>query len=141
MRVSTFEEFLFPAYRKVYGFWKEHGVRYIIHHSDSYAAELVRHMIGLGVDVWQGAVSENDLPALIRKYGDKITIQAGLDNGKIDTENWSREAIRAELEHLIEASGTAHLIPSLTQGGPGSAYPGVYDTASEVIRELSRKYF
>lgn len=141
MSVATFEEFILPAYKKIYGFWKDNGVRYVIHHSDSYAAELVPYMIEMGVDVWQGAVSENDLPALIQKYGDKITFQAGLDNGKYDCPTWSREAIREGLEDLISRCGTAHLIPSLTQGGPGSAYPGVYDAVSDAIRELSGKYF
>jgi len=141
MSVPTFEKFLLPAYKKIYGFWKENGVRYVIHHSDSYAAELVPHMIEMGVDIWQGAVSENNLPELIRKYGDRITFQAGLDNGKYDTPDWSREAIREGLENLFQTCGTAHLIPSLTQGGPGSAFPGVYETVTEVIDELSEKYF
>ena len=54
---EMFDEFLLPAYKKIYGYWKANGVEVIVHHSDSYAADLVPEMIEMGVDVFQGAVS------------------------------------------------------------------------------------
>ena len=137
----TFREFILPAYKRIYGYWKEHGVRYIVHHSDSYAAELVPDMIEMGIDVFQGGVSENDIPALVRKYGEKITFHAGLDNGKFDKADWSAEPMRQELERVIQESGGKYLIPGLTMGGVGSSYPGVYESVNEIIDQLSWKYF
>lgn len=141
MSPQTFEEFLLPAYKKVYGFWKDNGVSLIVHHSDSYAAELVPYMIEMGVDVFQGGVSENNIPALVREYGGKIAFHAGLDNGKFDLENWSKDAMRQELERVIAESGGKYLIPGLTMGAKGSSYPGVYEAVDEIIDELSKKYF
>lgn len=138
---AMFEEFLVPAYRKVYGFWKANGVQIIVHHSDSYAATLVPAMIEIGIDVFQGAVRENDIPAILRQYGGKISVQGGMDNGKFDTADWSREKLRRGLRELVEACGTRHLIPSITQGGPGSAFPGVYEALTEEIQALSSEYF
>ena len=46
---EMFDEFLLPAYKKIYGYWKANGVEVIVHHSDSYAADLVPEMIELGV--------------------------------------------------------------------------------------------
>ena len=86
-----FDEFLLPAYKKIYGYWKAHGVEVIIHHSDSYAADLVPEMIEMGIDVFQGAVGTNNIPELIRKYGGQITIMGGLDNGIYDRADWTRE--------------------------------------------------
>ena len=125
----------------MYGFWRDNGVKYIVHHSDSYAAELVPYMIEMGVDVFQGGVSENNIPALVAKYGDKIAFHTGLDSGKFDVENWSREAMKEELDRLIQACGRKVLIPGFTQGARGSTYPGVYEACDEIIDELSAKYF
>lgn len=138
---AMFEEFILPAYEKIYGFWKKNGIEVIIHHNDSYAATLVPYMIQMGVDVWQGAVYENNIPEILKNYGGKISIQGGLDNGKYDKANWSREAIHKGLGDLFESAGTRYLIPSLTMGGPGSTFDGVYDTVDKEIDEYSKKYF
>ena len=37
---AMFDEFITPAYKKIYGYWRERGVELIVHHSDSYAANL-----------------------------------------------------------------------------------------------------
>ncbi len=141
MSPEMFEEFFVPAYKKIYGFWKENGVQLIVHHSDSYAANLVPGMIEMGVDIFQGAVSENNIPELLKKYGGQLSIHGGLDNGKFDTADWSAEKIRAALVDLIESCGTKYLIPGFTQGGIGSIYPGAYEAASAAIDELSKIYF
>ena len=139
---AMFEEFIEPAYKKIYGFWKENGVEVIVHHSDSYAATLVPSMIRMGIDVWQGAVSDNNIPELLKKYGGQITIQGGLDNGKYDTPDWSHEKIRAGLIDLIEATdGAKYLIPAMTMGGPESTYPGEYEAVTEELIKLSGEYF
>lgn len=138
---EMFEEFIEPAYKKIYGFWKENGVEIIVHHSDSYVATLFPNMIRVGIDVIQGPVYENNIPALIKEYGGQITIMAGLDNGKYDKEDWSAEKIHDGLKELFETAGTKYLIPCLTMGGPGSTYPGVYETVTEEIDQFSKLYF
>lgn len=63
---QMFEEFILPAYKKVYGYWKDNGVELIIHHSDSYAANLVPYMIEMGIDIWQGVMTTNNIPEMIK---------------------------------------------------------------------------
>ena len=46
----------------------------IVHHSDSYGENLVPFMIEMGMDVWQGCMSTNNIPEIIKKYGGKLTI-------------------------------------------------------------------
>ena len=53
----TFEEFILPAYKKIYGHWKENGVL-IVHHNDAYSANLVPYMIEMGIDIWQGCCDQ-----------------------------------------------------------------------------------
>ncbi len=138
---AMFEEFIEPAYQKIYGFWKENGVKLIVHHSDSYVANLFPNIVRMKIDILQGAVWENDIPKLIQEYGGKVSIMAGLDNGKYDKPDWSREEIHAGLKELFETAGTRYLIPCLTMGGPESTYPGVYETVTEEIDEFSKVYF
>lgn len=138
---EMFEEFFVPAYRKIYGFWKANGVEIIVHHSDSYVANLIPSILRMGVDIIQGAVYENNIPELLREYGGKISVMAGMDNGKYDRPDWSEEKIHNGLQELFETAGTKYLIPCLTMGGPGSTYPGVYETVTKEIDKFSKIYF
>ena len=138
---AMFKEFLLPAYKRIYGFWKENGVQLIIHHSDSYAATLVPDMIEMGTDIWQGAMTTNDLPALIKQYGGKITFQGGIDNGLVDRADWTEENCMKYTRDICKACGPMYFIPSTTMGGPDSTYPGVYECVSRCIDQMSQEMF
>lgn len=138
---DMFGEFIAPAYKKIYGYWKDNGVELIVHHSDSYAANLVPYMIDCGIDIWQGVMSTNDVPALIKQYGGQISFHAGIDNGKVDRVDWSKEKIMEEVEKACRECGKLYYIPGTTMGGPESTYPGVYEAVSEAIEEMSKKMF
>lgn len=138
---EMFEEFYYPAYKKVYGYYKEHGVQVIVHHSDSYAATLVPMMIDMGIDIWQGVMNTNNIPELIPKYGGQITFMGGIDSAAVDHPGWTREDAKREVEKACRICGTRYFIPCLSQGGPFSTFPGVYQAVSEEIDIQSRKYF
>ena len=138
---DMFKEFSLPAYKKIYGFWKENGVELIVHHSDSYAANLVPFMVEAGIDIWQGAVSENNIPAVLKEYGGKIAVHGGLDNGKYDKQDWNKKEMKDGLEELIQATDGKYFIPGFTIGGPMTTFEGAYEAASDAIDELSRQYF
>lgn len=84
-------------------------------------------------------MSTNDLPALVKKYGGKISFMGGINKGIVDVENWSREIIRGEVERMCSACGPKYFIPSMTAGGPSSVYPGVHSTVTEEIERMSRE--
>ena len=46
---EMFEEFLLPSYKKLYGYYKQHGVEIIMHHSDSISHTV--YMIEMGIDI------------------------------------------------------------------------------------------
>lgn len=126
MSVAMFEEFYVEPYKEIYGYYHDHGVKYIFHHSDSYAATFVPDMIEMGIDVWQGTFSTNNIPELIQKYGDKITFMGGIENHLIDHDGWTLEEIEEVARRTIEECGDKSFIPCIAQGGPGSVFPGVY---------------
>jgi hypothetical protein len=102
----------------------------LFHHDDwgsqisSYAANLVPEMIEMGIDVFQGCLTTNNVPELVKKYGGKISFMGDLNNGVIDTENWTQELVRKEVERACKTNGKHYFIPCLCQGLPMSTYPG-----------------
>jgi len=138
---AMFDEFILPAYKKVYGFWKANGVELIVHHSDSYAANLVPEMIEMGIDIWQGAMTTNNVPELIKQYGGKITFMGDIDSGRVDFPGWTREKIYEDTKKACEECGKLYFIPCLSQGLNISSFPGVYEATSEIIDQLSKEIF
>ena len=138
---SMFEEFIVPAYKKIYGFWKDNGIELIVHHSDSYAATLVPYMIDMGIDIWQGVMTSNNIPALIKEYGPQISFMGGIDSAAIDFPGWTREKVRAEVRRCCDECGKLYFIPGASQGLAMSTFPGVYDATTEEIDAYSREVF
>lgn len=136
-----FAEFIVPAYKRLYGFYKENGVELIIHHNDSFSANLVPYMIEMGIDVWQGCMTTNNTPELVKQYGGQLTFMGDLDNGLLDREDWSEELIAKEVERACRSNGKLYFIPCLVRGLPGSTYPGVYEAVSKEIDRMSKEMF
>lgn len=133
MSPAMWEEFYVDSYRQIYGYYHDHGVKLVFHHSDSYGATLVPSMIEMGIDVWQGCFSTNNIPELIAKYGEKITFMGGIENRLVDFTDWSSENNRAVIRKTLDECGNKYFIPCIAQGGPGSVYPGVYaDMCKEI---------
>jgi uroporphyrinogen-III decarboxylase len=138
---EMFKEFFLEPYKKAYGFWKNNGVELIVHHSDSYAANLVPSMIEMGIDIWQGVMTTNHTPELIKQYGGQISFMGELDSGPLDHPNWDAKVITEHVEKACRSCGKSYFIPCLTQGLNFSSFPGVYEAASKAIDEMSRKMF
>ncbi len=138
---SMFEEFFLPAYKKIYGFYKANGVELIVHHSDSYAANLVPYMLEMGIDIWQGVMTTNNTPELIKQYGGKISFMGDIDSGVVDFPAWTPEIAAREVERACKNCGKLYFIPCLTMGGAWSAFPGVYEKVSEEIDKMSNEMF
>lgn len=138
---AMFEEFFLPAYREIYGCYKAHGVEVIVHHSDSYAATLVPDMIEMGVDIWQGVMTSNDIPALIEKYGGQITFMGGIESASVDYGGWTRERVAEVVSNACRTFGRKAYIPNTTMGGASSIFPGVYEAVSAEIDKMSAAMF
>ena len=123
---EMFREFFLEPYKKIYGYYKAHGVEFIVHHSDSYCANLIPTMIEMGIDVFQGCMKSNNVPELIAKYGGKMTFMGEIDNKQVDFDGWTQADCEKAALTAIERCGSKYFIPCITQGGPGSLYAGTY---------------
>lgn len=140
MSPEMFDEFITPAYKKIYGYYHENNVL-IVHHNDAYSANLVPSMIEMGIDIWQGCTPTNDVPALIEKYGGQITFMGEIETKVCDLPDWTPEIIAKEVERACTKCGTHNFIPCQTSGLGFSAFPGVYEEINKNIDIMSAKMF
>ena len=141
LRPEMFAEFFVEPYKKIYGYYHDHGVELVIHHSDSFAASLVPYMIEMGVDIWQGCMDSNNIPELIKQYGEKITFMGGIDNKYVDIETATEDDVHETVKRVCDNCGSKFFIPSITQGGPGSVRQGQYKLLTKVIDRYSEEVF
>ena len=142
MRPSMFEDFFLDAYKQIYGYYQDHGVELIFHHSDSYCANLVDDMIEMGIDVWQGCMYTNNVPELVKKYQGKISFMGMIDNKQVDFDGWTQEdCTKAALRAIKEVDCMTGFIPCITQGGPGSLYAGTYQGLWDAIDKYNCETF
>lgn len=141
MSVPMFEDYFLDPYKEIYGYYKAHGVQYIVHHSDSYAATLVPDMIEMGIDVFQGCMQTNKVDELLKKYPGQISYMGCIDNKLVDFEGWSNENCEKIVKSVCETYGMKNFIPCITQGGPGSVYKGVYQSLTDAIDKYNMEKF
>ena len=141
LRPEVFEEFFLEPYKQIYGYYHDHGVELVIHHSDCYCANLIPTMIGMGIDVWQGCMHSNNVPELIAKYGGKISFMGEIDNKQVDFEGWTPADCERAAVNAMESCGMKYFIPCITQGGPGSLFKGTYDALWDAIDRYNCEKF
>ncbi len=134
---EMFKEFFLEPYKRIYGYYKNHGVEVVIHHSDSYGATLIPYMIDMGIDIWQGCMRSNNIPEMLRAGGGKLSFMCGIDNADVDRPGWTPELAEAAVKRAVSDGARHYFIPCMTGGGPGSTYPGVYDTVSAAISRIN----
>jgi len=137
MSPETWREFIKPQYVKLYSYLKESGV-IIMHHADSFLEPIVEDMIELGIDIWQGALPENDLLRLQKQIAGRMVLMGGIDVSIIDRPDSTEEEIRSETRRVCEAYGSGgHFIPSHTYGSIGTLYPHVDPIISDEIKRYN----
>ena len=141
MRPEMFDEYFTEYYKEIYGYYHDHGVEVIIHHNDSYGANLVPYMIEMGIDVWQGCMRSNDVPALVDKYKGQIAFMGNIDNKQVDFDGWTVADCEKAARLALEGMEPAGYIPCITQGIPGGVYPGTYMGLVNSIDKLNAERF
>lgn len=124
MSPDTWREFFKEPYRKLYRYLHDNDV-IVMHHSDSFCEPIAEDMAEIGVDIWQGVLPTNDIPALTEKLQGRMALMGGVDS-IIDRADVSEKEIREEVRRVLREYGNLpNFIPSITYGGPGTIYPHV----------------
>ena len=90
-----------PQYERFYGFIKSKGVL-VQHHSDCFNEGLENDMVDIGIDMWQGAIPQNNIKKMIENTKGKLCVMGGMDMQLIDLPEANEEAIRAEVRRAID---------------------------------------
>lgn len=124
MQPDTWRAFFKEPYRRFYGYIRSRGC-IAVHHADSYLAPIVDDMAEIGIQVWQGTLPENDIPALQQHLRGKLVLMGGI-GAAIDREDAAPEEICAYTEGVLRTCCLGgHFIPCITYGLPGAVYPHI----------------
>ena len=138
MKPDMWREFFKEPYRRFYGYIRSRGV-IAIHHADSYLVPIVDDMAEIGIQVWQGTLPENDIPALQRHLNGRLTLMGGF-GAAIDRADAQPEEIldyaRDTLRHCCPGG---HFIPSITYGLPGTVFKHVDQYLDEAVDEYNAR--
>lgn len=133
MKPEMWREFFKEPYRRFYGYIRSRGV-IAIHHADSYLVPIVEDMAEIGIQVWQGVLPENDIPALQERLNGRLVLMGGI-GAAIDRPDAAEDEIRAYVRSALETyCPGGHFIPSITYGIAGTVYPHVDPVIDSEIR-------
>ena len=136
MKPEMWREFFKEPYRRFYGYIRSRGV-IAIHHADSYLVPIVDDMAEIGIQVWQGVLPENDIPALQRHLNGRLTLMNGF-GAAIDRKDAAPEEILTYARGVLRRDCPGgHFIPSITYGLAGTVYPHVDTYLDQAVDEYN----
>ena len=139
MKPDMWREFFKEPYRRFYGYIRSRGV-IAIHHADSYLVPIIDDMAEIGIQVWQGVLPENNIPALQERLKGRLVLMGGI-GAAIDREDAGEEEVRAYVRSaLSEYCPGGHYIPSITYGLAGTVYKHVDPWIDDEIRKYNESY-
>lgn len=110
-----------------------------MHHSDTYLEPLIPGMIEIGIDIWQGAIPQNDIAALQREYQGQIAFHGGIDIAAIDFPESDEQQIRREVRRAIDTyaplGGIIIGIPSIA-----AMFPAVQEIYLDELRRYGSTF-
>ena len=137
---EMWREYFKGHYETFYRYQKEHGVT-TMHHADCFLEPIVEDMAEIHIDIWQGVIPSNNIPALQKQLSGRMVLMGGIDAAIVDRADSTEEEIRAEARRACEIYGPGgHFIPSMTYGRPGSSiYPKTYRILEDEIDRYNQE--
>lgn len=128
-----------PHHKRIVDCVKSFGSLFI-HHSDTYCEPIAEDMAEIGIDVWQGAVPQNDIVSIQKKLNGRMAIMGGIDAQLIDMPEANEEIIRGEVRRCIDTyCPQGCFIPCITNGFP--IYPAVEKIYNDELINYGQNYF
>jgi uroporphyrinogen decarboxylase len=105
---DTYRTFVFGPMKRLVGFLKSHGVRYVVVDSDGNPEPLIPLLLDAGVDgLWPLERASNDTdPALLRrKYGKSLRLWGAVDKRELSKDHRAIDVHLKTLAPLVEQGG------------------------------------
>ena len=136
MKPDMWREFFKEPYRRFYGYIRSRGC-IAVHHADSYLVPIVDDMAEIGIQVWQGTLPENDIPALQRHLSGKLTLMGGFGAAIDRADAQPDEILAYARDALARYCPGGHFIPSITYGLAGTVFPHVDQYLDQAVNEYN----
>ena len=113
---EVWRELIKPLHTEIIKAAHECGIMFM-HHADCVCQPLVEDMVEMGIDVWQGAIPQNDIVEIQRITKGRLPMVGGIDGPRIDVENITEEEIRAEVRRAFDTyCPGGRFYPSIANG-------------------------
>lgn len=97
----VWRELIKPLQREIVQAAHDCGMLFM-HHADCICQPLAEDMVEIGIDIWQGAIPQNDIVEIQRITGGRLAMVGGVDGPKIDVPTATEADIRAEVRRAID---------------------------------------
>ncbi len=139
MNPDMWREFFKEPYREFYEYIRSRGV-ITIHHADSYLVPIVEDMAEIGIQVWQGTLPENGIPALQERLQGRMVLMGGI-GASIDRADAGEEEVRTYVRKALETyCPGGHFIPSITYGLAGAVFRHIDPWIDDEIAKYNSEY-
>ena len=138
MKPDMWREFFKEPYRRFYGYIRSRGV-IAIHHADSYLVPIVDDMAEIGIQVWQGTLPENDIPALQQHLNGRLTLMGGFGAAIDRADAQPEEILDYARDTMHRCCPGGHFIPSITYGLPGTVFKHVDQYLDQAVDEYNAR--
>lgn len=136
---NVWREILKPHMKRIVDFVKSHGALYM-HHSDTFCEPIVEDMAEIGIDIWQGAIPENDIVGIQKTLNGRMAIMGGIDDTLIDTADANEDLIRGEVRRCIDTYvPQGYFVPCVPNIMP--IYPEVARIVEDEMTSYGKDYF
>jgi hypothetical protein len=98
---NVWRETVKPHHKRIVDFVKSKGAIFI-HHADGICAPIVEDMVEMGIDVWQGAIPQDNIVGIQKLLKGKMAIMGGIDAAVIDQPVADEAVIRQEVRRCID---------------------------------------
>ncbi len=140
MSPDTWRKFFKPLYAELYGYLKDNDV-IVMHHADSFCEPIVEDMAEIGINIWQGVLPQNDIPAMQKRLAGRMVLMGGVDTARIDVAGWTEAAVREETRRACREYGPGgYFIPGITYGGTSTIHPEVDVIVCDEISKCAADY-
>ena len=113
---DIWREIIKPHQREIAGAIHDNGMIYM-HHADCICQPIVEDMVEIGIDIWQGAIAQNDIVKIQEITKGQLAMVGGIDGPKIDVQGISDDAIRSEVRRAFDTYCPAgRFFPSIPNG-------------------------
>lgn len=136
---NVWREIIKPHQKRIVDCVKSNGAIYM-HHSDTICGPIVEDMAEIGIDIWQGAIPQNDIVDIQKKLNGRMAIMGGIDAHVIDLPDVNEDVVRKEVRRCIDTyCPQGYFIPCIPNLVP--IYPEVKRIYEDELINYGKDFF